>query len=54
MFDALFVSPLRRATETADIIARGMELQPTYLPQLREVDLYSFQGLLKAEVGFRT
>lgn len=54
MFDRLYVSPLKRARETADIILEGMgngvkELRErlTILPSLREIDLYSFQGLDK-------
>lgn len=42
-FDALYVSPLTRATQTADIITQGRELRTTTLPSLREIDLYSFQ-----------
>ena len=42
-FDVLFVSPLTRAKQTADIIAKGQELPTTMLPALREIDLYSFQ-----------
>ena len=45
-FDQLFVSPLTRCRQTADIIwaprpASGGAV--TVVPQLREVDLYSFQ-----------
>jgi broad specificity phosphatase PhoE len=42
-FDVLFVSPLRRAQQTADIVAAGRDLPATMLPALREIDLYSFQ-----------
>jgi broad specificity phosphatase PhoE len=58
------VSPLTRARQTADIIAgaassaaavatatSSSDLSPVVLPSLREIDLYSFQGLLKAQVG---
>jgi 2-carboxy-D-arabinitol-1-phosphatase len=48
-FDKLFTSPLARATETADIVWNGGVGQRTILEGLREVDLYSFQGLMKAE-----
>lgn len=48
-FDALFCSPLQRASETADIIWRDREQPKHVLPSLREVDLYSFQGLLKED-----
>lgn len=50
VFDVLYVSPLQRARETAAAITAGREeLRTITLPALREVDLYSFQGLLKAE-----
>lgn len=43
-FDVLFVSPLQRARQTADIVAAGRgELPSRTLPALREIDLYSFQ-----------
>lgn len=48
-FDKLFTSPLARATETADIVWNGDEGARKILQGLREIDLYSFQGLLKAE-----
>ena len=48
-FDSVFVSPLQRAVQTAEIILSASE--PTYvrqmLPSLREIDLYSFQGMDK-------
>lgn len=48
-FSQLFHSPLARASETADLVW-GDRAQPRkVMPSLREVDLYSFQGLLKAE-----
>ncbi|AQK57377.1 putative 2-carboxy-D-arabinitol-1-phosphatase [Zea mays] len=52
-FDACFTSPLARSRRTAEIIwqgrgrGRGDGLIPD--PDLREIDLYSFQGLLKRE-----
>ncbi|GAX78478.1 hypothetical protein CEUSTIGMA_g5917.t1 [Chlamydomonas eustigma] len=52
-FDRIYASPLARARETADIILKGGSHSgtPRYnLPVLREIDLYSFQGLLKTEV----
>eukprot|EP00878_Enallax_costatus_P007368 GHUV01007717.1.p1 GENE.GHUV01007717.1~~GHUV01007717.1.p1 ORF type:complete len:340 (+),score=19.49 GHUV01007717.1:20-1039(+) len=48
-FESLYVSPLTRATQTADIITQGRQLTTKTLPVLREIDLYSFQGLLKSE-----
>jgi broad specificity phosphatase PhoE len=46
-FDTLYVSPLTRATQTADIITTGMGLRSVTLPSLREIDLYSFQVIIK-------
>ncbi|KAK9153775.1 hypothetical protein Sjap_001255 [Stephania japonica] len=48
-FDVCFTSPLIRSKRTAEIIwdGRGEEMIPE--PELREIDLYSFQGLLKHE-----
>ena len=53
-FDAVYSSPLSRATETATIVwgSRRKKDEPPPLqlvPGLREIDLYSFQGLLKDE-----
>ncbi|KAJ0973448.1 hypothetical protein J5N97_021407 [Dioscorea zingiberensis] len=48
-FDVCFTSPLIRSKRTAEIIwgSRKEEMIPE--PDLREIDLYSFQGLLKHE-----
>ncbi|XP_057747379.1 probable 2-carboxy-D-arabinitol-1-phosphatase [Arachis stenosperma] len=48
-FDACFASPLERSKRTAEIIWGGRKesIIPEY--ELREIDLYSFQGLLKNE-----
>ena len=49
-FDSCLRSPLRRASKTAEIIwgTREFDLvNDDY--ELREIDLYSFQGLFKAE-----
>ena len=50
-FDTLIHSPLARAAETAEIVWGRREGygEATVLPTLREVDLYAFEGLLKAE-----
>jgi broad specificity phosphatase PhoE len=48
-FHKLYHSPLRRAVETADIVWNGNGGTREIIPALREIDLYSFQGLLKAE-----
>lgn len=47
--DVVYSSPLRRASQTASIIWSDRAPGMNFLPSLREVDLYSFQGLLKHE-----
>lgn len=47
-FDALFASPLKRAARTAEVVWGPRNGPISVLPSLREVDLYSFQGLDKA------
>lgn len=44
-FDVLYSSPLQRSAQTAEIIWTGRQGEPIFLPSLREVDLYSFQGI---------
>jgi broad specificity phosphatase PhoE len=57
---AVYTSPLRRCTETADIVARRLGLEPTLDDALCEVDVGSWAGLTRAEVeqrfpeGFRS
>lgn len=48
-FDAMFRSPLARSHKTGEIIWGDRQQPVEDLPSLREVDLYSFQGLLKGE-----
>lgn len=43
-FDAVYVSPLRRARETAAPIAEALGLEPRVLSWLRELELPSLQG----------
>jgi len=54
-FGATFVSPLKRAQSTSDIVWSSADVQPEVLSSLREIDLYSFQGLVKkeAEVDYK-
>jgi broad specificity phosphatase PhoE len=52
-FSAVYSSPLRRASETADILAAGLGPQVTISEELREVDLGSWQGLTRSEVESR-
>ena len=51
--DAIYSSDLRRASETADIVARTKGLTVTTTPDLREVDVGSWSGLTRAEAEAR-
>ncbi|CAE6115104.1 unnamed protein product [Arabidopsis arenosa] len=48
-FDVCFTSPLKRSKKTAEIIWGSRESEMIFNYELREIDLYSFQGLLKKE-----
>ncbi|GAB2263126.1 hypothetical protein Droror1_Dr00004123 [Drosera rotundifolia] len=48
-FDVCFASPLSRALRTTEIIWGNREREMILDYDLREIDLYSFQGLLKHE-----
>ncbi|KAF8098901.1 hypothetical protein N665_0256s0031 [Sinapis alba] len=48
-FDVCFTSPLKRSKKTAEIIWGRREAEMIFDYDLREIDLYSFQGLLKKE-----
>jgi broad specificity phosphatase PhoE len=50
---AVYSSPLRRAFETAEVVARAHGLEPVAVDALREVDIGSWQGLTRAEVETR-
>jgi broad specificity phosphatase PhoE len=50
-FDALWVSPLKRAIQTAAPVAAALDLQPTVLPFLAEVGSPPMSGKTKDEVG---
>jgi alpha-ribazole phosphatase len=47
---ALYASPLQRATESAAIIAAELRLEPTLAPELREINFGRFEGLAYEEV----
>jgi broad specificity phosphatase PhoE len=51
--DAVITSDLRRARETADVVAGRLGLSPTVDPRLREVDVGEWSGLTRAEVRTR-
>jgi broad specificity phosphatase PhoE len=47
---ALYTSPLRRASETAEIIAAKLGVRPRVLEALREIDVGAWEGLTIDEV----
>jgi broad specificity phosphatase PhoE len=53
LFGALYTSPLRRAHETATILAAHVHLQAVEDSALKEVDVGSWSGLTRAEVEER-
>jgi broad specificity phosphatase PhoE len=50
---AVYSSPLRRAYETAEVIAASRGLEPVTVDDLREVDVGSWSGLTRAEIEQR-
>jgi broad specificity phosphatase PhoE len=50
---AIYTSPLRRSTETAEIVSRPLKLEPIAEHALQEVDVGSWAGLTRAEVEER-
>lgn len=50
---AVYSSPLKRALETADVVAAAHGLEAVEVDALREVDVGSWQGLTRAEVESR-
>jgi broad specificity phosphatase PhoE len=52
-FAAVYTSPLRRAFETAEIVAAPHGLRPVAVKGLREVDVGAWQGLTRDEVERR-
>jgi probable phosphoglycerate mutase len=51
--DALYSSDLRRAYETAEIVAHAKGLEITADPDLREIDIGAWSGLTRAEIEQR-
>lgn len=47
---ALYVSPLKRAIESARIVAASLKIQPTVAADLREIDFGRFEGLTYEQV----
>lgn len=52
-FAAVYTSPLRRAAETATIVATPHALEPVTEPALMEVDVGSWSGLTRTEIEAR-
>jgi 2,3-bisphosphoglycerate-dependent phosphoglycerate mutase len=52
-FDAVYSSDLRRAHETADIVAAPHDVPVVTDPGLREIDVGSWSGLTRAEIEER-
>ena len=52
-FDAIYSSDLKRATETAEIVAARLGLPVEYDARLREVDVGEWSGLTRAEIADR-
>jgi 2,3-bisphosphoglycerate-dependent phosphoglycerate mutase len=50
---AVYSSPLRRALETAAVVAASHGLEPVPVDSLREVDVGSWSGLTRAEIEQR-
>lgn len=50
---AVYASPLRRAHETAEIVAERLGLEVEAVDALREVDVGSWSGLTRAEIEQR-
>jgi broad specificity phosphatase PhoE len=50
---AVYSSPLRRAVETAEVVAAEHGLEPVAVDALREVDVGSWQGLTRVEIEAR-
>jgi broad specificity phosphatase PhoE len=46
----VYASPLRRAYETADVVAATRGVEPITVEALREVDVGSWSGLTRAEI----
>jgi 2,3-bisphosphoglycerate-dependent phosphoglycerate mutase len=51
--DAVYSSDLQRALDTAAAVARGHRLEPIKVPELREVDVGSWEGLTREEAETR-
>jgi broad specificity phosphatase PhoE len=52
-FDAVYASDLKRARETAEIVAAPHRVPVVVDPELREIDIGSWSGLTRAEIDAR-
>ena len=52
-FDAVYTSDLRRASETAEIVAAPHGVPVVADPELREIDIGSWSGLTKSQIQER-
>jgi broad specificity phosphatase PhoE len=52
-FDAVYASDLRRARETAEVVAAPHRVPVVTDPRLREIDVGSWSGLTRAEIEER-
>lgn len=50
-FDYIYTSPLKRAVQTAEIIAAGKQIKPTIVNELREINFGEWEGLTLKEVS---
>ncbi len=49
-FDAIYTSPLSRATQTAEALGRAVSVEPVVEPNLIDLNFGSWQGVLHEEV----
>ncbi len=47
---AIYASPLRRASQTAEFLARALDLEIQFDPRLKEVDVGHFQDQIRTDV----
>lgn len=49
-FDYIYTSPLKRALQTAKVIANSKEIKPTIINELREINFGEWEGLTLKEI----
>ena len=52
-FDQIYASDLSRAMQTAEAVARALDVPVQPFPRLREIDVGSWSGLTRAEITAR-